>query len=598
MKLVTEARDSSASVSTPSDLLRIRAVSPPPPSKLEFSHASTKLQGDHKRSLFDSPALGPPRVQVDLFPPAALLDFEDVHSICEYILNETLDIIFPQESPSSSKSPVKSLRSLAKDKLGIHLNTDDGKLLCTSRSVESNLKANVQGQENAFICDEDTNVGVMSTSEVQFENTMEGVFNQTQAEEDIYLKVDNYLAQKRLPTDLGSTEAVEDHEAAPVLKSPYKMFEEPTAPKLKKMSRHSSLKSLKSPSVSGGAPKSVKFCEEPPTKISPKSFEETNNENDLDFLLKKISSMRRVSETDAINTSSAEASFALPSKLDLPDLSQDNFEVACDGQIEEIWDGNSINFNFQDDHETERSVLASHGGDFTLSYPKMDSIQTSRREISNEESTRTVLHHQETLLIKDKQISALGEELLIKEAERVNLIQSINAVEESNGAMELVLEECERTITQLGFEKERELSAIIESKEKAAVECEQAKEDLQAVDRALRDTSRRYERTKNQIGLMKDHENRQKEMVTAVQGQLKKEQERYEILKADANDKLSNANAQLAEIQSSKEAEILKLRSMLKKAEVEVSSLDKKADKLGRENEELTKICDELISKC
>ena len=82
------------------------------------------------------------------------------------------------------------------------------------------------------------------------------------------------------------------------------------------------------------------------------------------------------------------------------------------------------------------------------------------------------------------------------------------------------------------------------------------------------------------------------------QGQLKKEQERYEILKADANDKLSKANAQLAETQSSKEAEILKLRSMLKKAEVEVSSLERKADKIGRENEELTKICDELISKC
>ena len=128
MKLVTEARDSSASVSTPSDLLRIRAVSPPPPSKLEFSHASTKPQGDHKRSLFDSPAPGSPKVQVDFIPAAALLDFEEVHSICEHIFNETLDIIFPQESPSSSKSPVKSLRSLAKDKLGIQLNIDDGQV--------------------------------------------------------------------------------------------------------------------------------------------------------------------------------------------------------------------------------------------------------------------------------------------------------------------------------------------------------------------------------------------------------------------------------------------------------------------------------------
>jgi hypothetical protein len=36
---------------------------------------------------------------------------------------------------------------------------------------------------------------------------------------------------------------------------------------------------------------------------------------------------------------------------------------------------------------------------------------------------------------------------------------------------------------------------------------------------------------------------------------------------------------------------------LLKKAELEVSSLDTKVEKLGRENEELTKICDELISK-
>ena len=82
------------------------------------------------------------------------------------------------------------------------------------------------------------------------------------------------------------------------------------------------------------------------------------------------------------------------------------------------------------------------------------------------------------------------------------------------------------------------------------------------------------------------------------QVQLKKEQERYEILKSDANEKLSKANLKLSEIQSSREAEILKLRTLLKKAELEVSSLDRKVDKLGRENEELTKICDELISKC
>ena len=146
-----------------------------------------------------------------------------------------------------------------------------------------------------------------------------------------------------------------------MLKSPYKLTEEPAASRLKMMSRHSSLKSLKSPSVSGGTPKSVKFCEAPPTKISPKPFEETKNEDDLDFLLKKIKSMRRPTEpedTDVNNSSHAESSFALPSKLDLPDLSHDdNLEAASDCHTELIMDGNSINFNFpeEDEKETETS---------------------------------------------------------------------------------------------------------------------------------------------------------------------------------------------------------------------------------------------------
>ena len=162
-KLETETRDSSTSVSTPTDLQRIRAISPPPPSKLEFSHASTKPEGDHKRSLFDSPASGHSRVQTELMPTAALLDFGEVHSICEQILIEALDIIFPQVSsrpaPVMAQGEVKSLRSLATDKL-------------EELGIQPNISV------------EDTTIGVKLTSDdVQLEDTTEGVLNQT--EEDI-----------------------------------------------------------------------------------------------------------------------------------------------------------------------------------------------------------------------------------------------------------------------------------------------------------------------------------------------------------------------------------------------------------------------------
>ena len=142
----------------------------------------------------------------------------------------------------------------------------------------------------------------------------------------------------------------------------------------------------------------------------------------------------------------------------------------------------------------------------------------------------------------------------------------------------------------------------------------------QAVDRALKDTVRRYERNKEQIVRMKENENHQKEMVSTVQvrlvmspiiiklpeclinifGQdrLKREQDRYELLKTDANEKLSNANVKLSSIRSSKEAEILKLKALLKKSELKVTALGDKVDKISKENIELTKMCDELIEKC
>ena len=97
---------------------------------------------------------------------------------------------------------------------------------------------------------------------------------------------------------------------------------------------------------------------------------------------------------------------------------------------------------------------------------------------------------------------------------------------------------------------------------------------------------------------MKDHENQQKEVVKSMQSKLRNEQERYEILKTDANEKLSNANEKLNEIQKSKASEILKLNAMLKKAELEVASKERQVDKLNQDNAELTQICDTLIAKC
>merc|ERR1712083_54997 len=148
------------------------------------------------------------------------------------------------------------------------------------------------------------------------------------------------------------------------------------------------------------------------------------------------------------------------------------------------------------------------------------------------------------------------------------------------------------------MESSGELQKLNDKKSKVTVEAEQANEDLQAVERALKDTLKRYERTKEHIGQMKNHENQQKEVVKSMQSKLRNEQERYEVLKTDANEKLATANERLNEIQKSKAAEILKLKAMLKKAELEVASKERQVDKLNQDNAELTQICDSLIAKC
>merc|ERR1711915_656108 len=193
--------------------------------------------------------------------------------------------------------------------------------------------------------------------------------------------------------------------------------------------------------------------------------------------------------------------------------------------------GDVDNGNISSQNDGDRSILASHGGDISLS--KDDLNQSSRRDVSSTsaECALTVLQHQAILLDKDKQIAAVSEELQSKHEELLELSNNMQVVDNNNTAMQMVVVECERIIAQIGDERSREMSDILVTKEKVKKESEQANEDLQAVERALKDTLKRYDRTKEQIGQMKDHENRQKERVKQVQNKLRSDQERYELLR-------------------------------------------------------------------
>uniref|UniRef100_A0A665WIP9 Transforming acidic coiled-coil-containing protein C-terminal domain-containing protein n=1 Tax=Echeneis naucrates TaxID=173247 RepID=A0A665WIP9_ECHNA len=78
---------------------------------------------------------------------------------------------------------------------------------------------------------------------------------------------------------------------------------------------------------------------------------------------------------------------------------------------------------------------------------------------------------------------------------------------------------------------------------------------------------------------------------------IKKEEQRYKTLKAHAEEKIGHANEEIAEVRSKYKAEVSALQAQLRREQLKVQSLEKSLDQKEKEAEELTKLCDELITK-
>jgi len=207
------------------------------------------------------------------------------------------------------------------------------------------------------------------------------------------------------------------------------------------------------------------------------------------------------------------------------------------------------------------------------------------------------LLHEARLLEKDRELSRLGLHIREQEKEMDKLRSELSNTVESNRAMMGIVEEFEKTISQLIAEKEREAVCNQITREKLLTERNQILEDLQAVERAFNDLHRKYERTKEVVAGFKSNEDVLKRTVEELSTRCKKGEERYEMLKDHAEMKLNEANNKIEEMTKNKSGEIAKLTAQLRKSEMKVSSLERQVEQKTRENQELTTICDELISK-
>ena len=73
--------------------------------------------------------------------------------------------------------------------------------------------------------------------------------------------------------------------------------------------------------------------------------------------------------------------------------------------------------------------------------------------------------------------------------------------------------------------------------------------------------------------------------------------EKYTTLKKHAEEKIELANKTIGDERKAAVAEQTRLKASLRLVEIKVAKLEKQVEDKTKENEELTKICDELLTK-
>lgn len=132
---------------------------------------------------------------------------------------------------------------------------------------------------------------------------------------------------------------------------------------------------------------------------------------------------------------------------------------------------------------------------------------------------------------------------------------------------------------------------------KVQEEKDQLSTDLSSMEKSFSDLFKRFEKQKEALEGYRTNEASLKKCVEDYIARVQKEGQRYQALKAHAEEKLRLANEEIAQVRSKAQAEALAFQASLRREQMRVQSLEKAVEQKTKENDELTRICDDLISK-
>lgn len=181
--------------------------------------------------------------------------------------------------------------------------------------------------------------------------------------------------------------------------------------------------------------------------------------------------------------------------------------------------------------------------------------------------------------------------------ETVQLRSRCEALLEKNLDMGRIMDGFEKIVYQAMEEAQKQKELAKAEIQKILKEKDQLAADLSSTEKSFSDLFKRFEKQKEVIEGYRTNEESLKKCVEDYIVRVEKEGQRYQALKAQAEDKLRLASEEIAQVRSKAQAEALAFQASLRREQMRVRSLEKAVERKTKESEELSRICDDLISK-
>ncbi|XP_010289544.1 PREDICTED: transforming acidic coiled-coil-containing protein 3 [Phaethon lepturus] len=160
-----------------------------------------------------------------------------------------------------------------------------------------------------------------------------------------------------------------------------------------------------------------------------------------------------------------------------------------------------------------------------------------------------------------------------------------------------IVAEFEGTITQMMEDAQKQKEFSKKEMQRMVDEKQQVISDLNSMEKSFSELFKRFEKQKEVLEGYRKNEEALKKCAEEYLARIKKEEQRYQALKAHAEEKLHQANEEIAQVRSKAKSETAALQASLRKEQMRIQSLERSLEQKTKENDELTKICDDLILK-